>query len=125
VANDEILVYRSAKTFPPTEQEYQTFHETRHGQIHGAERYKRAARGLSCYTTLDSAIANAQRFPLLGALVVRYRIPPDGGYHVEHIVGSVEHLTLFGDNLSSLAQYLDNWVHYVERRPSEARGDPQ
>lgn len=120
---EDITVYRSAKTFPPGEREYVPAANQPGRVIHGNARAKRASRGLSVFTTAHAVRKNMRRFPALGQYIVRYHIPQGADFTLTHLLGALEHLTLEGSGMLELADYLDDswWIHIPS--PSDGGGE--
>jgi hypothetical protein len=102
-------VFRITHFLPPVHpDDYITFAQRRDVSGLDAEARK-AAQGLSVYTTLDSAVATARKFPQLGNFIVRYNILEECSLIIEHRIGISEHFTVFGDTEEFHAFYDQSW----------------
>lgn len=124
VIEEDITVYRSAKTFPPGEREYVPAADQPGRVIRGNARAKRASRGLSVFTTAQAVRKTMRRFPELGQYIVRYHIPRGTDLTLTHLLGEPEHLTLEGSGMLELAGFLDaSWQIHISGSPDNGGED--
>jgi hypothetical protein len=114
---ETIKVYRSARAFPPEDDEYVPLAERRSGRKTWGVKERRAAEGLSVFLSLHDAVSNAKRNPRVGSLIVRYNLPRSEGFSLEHLVGNPGHLTLFSADFLQMKRHLDDWWHDLEDSP--------
>ena len=91
------IVYRLCRRFPPVYPDDYVVAGARRSFASHPDQVQRAAHGLSVYSTIAAVVANAEKFPRLGTIVVRYRIPNHTQLQVLHLVGPPAHLTVLGD----------------------------
>lgn len=121
---EDVTVYRSAKTFPPGKSEYVPAANQPGRVIRGNARAKRASRGLSVFASEDAVRKNMRRFPALGEYIVRFHIPQGADFTLTHLLGEPDHLTLEGSVMLELADYLDDsWWRHVSSPPDEGGED--
>jgi len=83
----------------------------------------RASRGLSVSLTLKCARGHARENKSLGSIIVRYVFPDDAAFTLEQLVGDKDcHYTLFMDDLTALAEFLDHGWWEVQDFTSETAG---
>lgn len=116
---EDTIVYRSAKAFPPDPAEYVTASARRGHPVGRTPEQRLASTGLSVYVSLELARSNGRRNGRrIGTLIVRYRIPAGTAFNLEHLCGDSGHYTLRGDDLSGLANFLDqDWNEDVTNPP--------
>jgi len=107
-----LTVYRIVKTFPPDFDREYTTSEKRFNTSRQPDNIRRASAGLSVFRSFKSVVNQQAKYPMLGTLIVRYRIPSNSPVAVWHLTGSEDHWTVFCDPPSKLHDYLDSgWVH--------------
>lgn len=104
------IIYRQSHEFPPNEDSYESVFERRirkHQQPFSNATMDRASRGLSVIDTLEAARIHARKNKRNGSILVRYILPDDLEFRVEHLTGDAHHLTIELTTLTDLSEYLD------------------
>jgi hypothetical protein len=119
----DTIVYRSAKACPPEPAEYLTAATRRGHPVGRTPEQRLASTELSVYVSLELARINgARNARRISTLLVRYRIPAGTDFSLKHLCGDEGHYTLRGDDLSSLADFLDrDWKEDLKELPTEGR----
>jgi len=120
---EDTIVYRSVRAYPPEPAEYLTAAARRDHPVGRTPEQRLASTGLSVYVSLELARINgARNARRIGTLLVRYRIPAGTDFNLEHLCGDEGHYALRGDDLSSPADFLDrDWKEDLKELPTEGR----
>jgi hypothetical protein len=105
-SDNSLVVYRLCRHFPPRYPEDYVPAGNRRSFTSQPENVQRASKGLSVYSSVDAVTGNARKFPQIGTVIVRYVVSANPALEITHLVGPLEHLTVFGD-FSNLHACLD------------------
>jgi hypothetical protein len=100
------FVYRICKRFPPEFPGDYVVAASRRSFDSQSASVRRAAQGLSVFSTTEAVSQTASKYPGLGSVIARYQVASFAGFEIIHLVGTAEHLTVIGD-LSRFHECLD------------------